>query len=283
MKTKEYAPGHHWCTVDGVKLHYLAWGDHTRPVVVLLHGGGQSAHTWQRVADRLAPRYRLLAPDARGHGKSDWSADGQYGLEQFSGDLHGFVAGLRLGPFVLVGMSLGGMTALAYVGRSGQALRGLVLVDIAPEVQPQGKDRLLGFMQGRESFASLEDAVAYAHAFNPRRSPEVLRLTLPRNLRTLPDGRLRWKWDPAMFRDAAQLAASADALWQAAARVPCPTLVVHGAESDILSEATGERLASVLPQGRYLALAGAGHSVQGDNPHGLADALEQFLRDIDYG
>jgi len=280
MKTNGYAPGHHWFTIDGVKLHYLAWGDRTRPVLVLLHGGGQSAHTWQRVAARLAPHYRVLAPDACGHGESEWSPDGQYSLERFCADLHGFVTALRLGRFVLVGMSLGGMTALAYAGRYGELLRGLVVVDIAPEVQPEGKERVLGFMQGRESFASLEDAVEYAHAYNPRRSREVLRQTLPRNLRTLPDGRLRWKWDPVMFKHAARLAASVDALWQDAARVPCPTLVVHGVESDILSAAAGQRLATVLPQGRYLAVTSAGHSVQGDNPQSLADVLEDFLSQL---
>jgi pimeloyl-ACP methyl ester carboxylesterase len=249
-----------------------------------LHGGGQSAHTWQRVATRLADRYHLIAPDARGHGDSDWSAEGDYTIAAFGADLHGLANRLALGRFVLVGMSMGGMTALGYAGVHGASLRGLVVVDIAPEIQPEGRDRIVAFMKGRDSFASLDEAVDYAYAFNPRRSPEALRQTLPRNLRELPDGRWRWKWDPAFLPDGEHPESrfGLEDLWQAAARVPCPALVVHGSESDILSRDTGERLASVLPHGRYVSVAGSGHSVQGDNPHSLSEAIERFLGEIGY-
>src|SRR5207302_11327624 len=132
---------------------------------------------------------------------------------------------------------MGGMTALSYAGEYGATLRGLVVIDIAPEIQPEGRDRIMQFMRGRESFASLDEAVAYAHAFNPRRGPEALRATLPRNLRTLPDGRLRWKWDPAFIDHGEDGGPEArfgvDELWQAAARGPCPALVGHGTESRI--------------------------------------------------
>ncbi len=270
--------------VGGLRLHYLEWGRQDSPPIVLLHGGGQSAHTWQRVAGRLASRYRLIAPDARGHGDSEWALNGAYDLAAFREDLHGLAAQLGLRQFVLVGMSMGGMTALGYAGVYGASLRGLVVVDIAPEIQPEGRDRIIAFMKGRESFVSLDEAVAYAHTFNPRRSPDALRRTLPRNLQTLPDGRLRWKWDPAFLPEGDQPESRfglAD-LWDAAARVPCPALVVHGSESDILSRETGERLAGVLPLGRYVSVAGSGHSVQGDNPHSLSEAIERFLGDIGY-
>src|SRR5712692_8704254 len=230
--------------VDDLALHYLAWGDPQRPPLVLLHGGGQSAHTWQRVAGRLSDRYYLVAPDARGHGDSGWAPDGAYTMTEFREDLRGMVQTLGFDRFVLVGMSMGGMTALGYAGTYGASLRGLVVVDIAPDIQQEGRDRIMGFMRGRDSFASLDEAVEYALAFNPRRSPEALRHTLPRNLKTLPDGRLRWKWDPAFMGNFGSAESAADhvesrfgltELWQAAARVPCPALVVHGRESDILT------------------------------------------------
>jgi pimeloyl-ACP methyl ester carboxylesterase len=280
-------PSSHRFPVEGIELHYLEWGDPAGPPIVLLHGGGQSARTWGRVASRLGDRYRLIALDARGHGDSDWDPAGQYGGQRSREDVRELVAALALDPFVLVGMSMGGMTSLSYASTYGHSLRGLVVVDIAPDVKQEGRDRILGFMLGRDSFASLDEAVEYSHAFNPRRSPEALRSTLPHNLRQLPDGRWRWKWDPACFdfSDGQSPGAGrygAEDLWEAARNIPCPALVVHGMESDILSAEAGERLASAMPQGAYVAVAGSGHSVQGDNPHSLSDAIEQLLHQIGY-
>ena len=273
-----------WIQLPEILVHYLEWGDLNRPTLVLLRGGGQTAYAWQRVAERFASRYHIVTPDARGRGDSGWASDGHYGLGDFREDLRQFVGTLGLDRFVLAGMSLGGITAFAYAGDYGSTLRGLMIVDVAPEVERAGRDRILAFMQGRDSFESLEDAVAYAHAFNPRRAPETLRQTLPANLRTLPDGRLQWKWDPAFIRDASRTEARMlrPELWDAAARIPCPTLVIHGAESGILSRDIGARLAATIPQGRLVSIAGAGHSVQGDNPHNLGEALEQFLDQLGY-
>ncbi|MCC7363178.1 MAG: alpha/beta hydrolase [Dehalococcoidia bacterium] len=271
--------------VDGIELHYLEWGDPSNPPIVLLHGGGQNARTWGRVATRLGHEYRLLALDARGHGDSDWDPAGQYSGQRHREDVRELVTGLGLDDFVLVGMSMGGMTSLSYASTYGESLRGLVVVDIAPDVKQEGRDRILGFMLGRESFGSLDEAIEYAHAFNPRRSPEALRSTLPHNLRHLPDGRLRWKWDPACFNFDRQATAGRfgnEDLWEGTKRIPCPMLVVHGKESDILTADVGERLAQSVPNGRYVAVEGSGHSVQGDNPHSLSDAIQQLLREIDY-
>jgi pimeloyl-ACP methyl ester carboxylesterase len=271
-------------TVNGLHVRFLEWGAYHERTLVLLHGGGQSAWTWQRVAAALAPRYRLIAPDLRGHGDTAWSPDGVYSLERFRDDLHGLVRTLKLGRFVLVGMSLGGMTALAYAGAHGATLDGLVVVDIAPEVERAGRERLLAFLKPGQSFGSLDEVVEHAHAFNPRRSKEVLRQTLPRNLRRGPDGSFRWKWDPACFNftERGEWEGQLAALWEAAAHVPCPALVVHGEASDVLSRDAGERLAQTAPRGEFVTIVGAGHSVQGDNPHSLSDALTRFLDSIGY-
>ncbi|MGD9894998.1 MAG: alpha/beta fold hydrolase [Dehalococcoidia bacterium] len=274
----------HTVDADAITIHYLAWGSPDAPPLVLLHGGGQSAWTWQRVAERFADRYRVIAPDARGHGDSGWSPDGVYSMDRFRDDLHALVTQLGIESFVLAGMSMGGMTALAYGGTYGATLRGLVVIDIAPEIRPDGRDRIVGFMTGRSSFANLDEAVEYAHTFNPRRDRDRLRRTLPRNLRTLPDGTLRWKWDPNFLGNGAapERDFGMDTLWDAAARVPVPALVVHGAQSDILDPAVGRRLAQTLPHGRFVTIEGSGHSVQSDNPHDLSEALERFLTQIGY-
>jgi pimeloyl-ACP methyl ester carboxylesterase len=107
-------PASHTVDGDEIAVHYLSWGSDGAPPLVLLHGGGQSAWTWQRVAERFAGRYRVIAPDARGHGDSGWSPDGVYSMDRFRDDLHALVTRLGLDAFVLAGMSMGGMTALSY-------------------------------------------------------------------------------------------------------------------------------------------------------------------------
>jgi non-heme chloroperoxidase len=271
--------------IHGININFLEWGDDAKPPLLLLHGGGQSAYTWHRVATNFAPQYHVVAPDARGHGDSDWSPDGLYGGDRFREDVRELVRILGFDKFVLIGMSMGGMTSLSYAGTYGDTLRGLVLVDIAPDVNVTGRDRIMGFLLGRESFESLDDAVEYAHAFNPRRSREALAQTLPQNLRERPDGTLAWKWDPACFnfnRSEQPTRFGGDDLWQAAARIPCPSLVVHGKQSDILTRDNGERLAAAIPAGAYIAVDGSGHSVQGDNPNSLSDVLATFLDSIGY-
>jgi pimeloyl-ACP methyl ester carboxylesterase len=275
----------HFTQANGLRFHYLTWGDPASPPILLYHGGGQTAHTWQRVANHLSDRYRLIAPDARGHGDTEWSPNGDYGAFYSRDDSVALVEALGLREFVLVGMSMGGLTAMAYAAQPSARLRGLVVVDVAPTVEDSGTERVMKFLRGQTVFADLDEAIAVAHAFNPRRSVENLRQTLPANLRTLPDGRLAWKWDPALFsnanaprRDQRRL----HNLWEQVAQIACPVLVVHGRESDILTPENGRKLAATVRDGRFVSIAGAGHTVQGDNPHSLAEALEAFLSEIRY-
>ena len=276
----------HFIQAGGLRFHYLTWGDPGNPPLLLLHGGGQTAHTWQRVANRLRDRYHVIAPDARGHGDSEWSPDGVYDPFGMHEDVAALVGALGLRDFVLGGMSMGGFAALGYAAEHGANLRGLMVVDISPALEEAGTARIGAFLRAKQEFDSLDEVVAHAHAYNPLRSPERLRETLPANLRRLPNGKLAWKWDPAFIgRDGSRAPGTRprlDGLWEKAARIPCPTLVVHGRESDVVKRENGERLARSIPNARFVSIAGAGHSVQGDNPHSLSEALEQFLREIGY-
>ena len=203
-----------------------------------------------------------------------------------SGDVAALVEAFGLRDFVLGGMSMGGFSALGYAIAHGANLRGLMVVDISPALEEAGTTRIGAFMRAKQEFEGLDEVVAHAHAYNPLRSPERLRETLPANLRELPNGKLAWKWDPSFIgRGAGGVRAGVsrlEALWAEVARIPCPTLVVHGRESDVLKRENGERLARTIPNARFISIAGAGHSVQGDNPHSLSEALEQFLRELEY-
>ncbi|MBC7923665.1 MAG: alpha/beta fold hydrolase, partial [Ferruginibacter sp.] len=167
------------------------WGDPTAPAVVLLHGGGQTRHSWGDTAHLLAQRgWYAVALDARGHGESSWSPDGQYRVEDLVDDLKEVVARLAAKP-ALVGASLGGITALLAEGESpvpfGSAL---VLVDTAPRVEPKGIERIFAFMsQHAAGFADLEEAAAAVAAYLPHRPRPSDGRRLAKNLRRETDGR----------------------------------------------------------------------------------------------
>jgi pimeloyl-ACP methyl ester carboxylesterase len=177
-------------------------------------------------------------------------------------------------------MSLGGANALAWAGAHSHQLAGLVLVDVGPETRQAGARKIAAFTSEATPLDSVEDFVAKALAFNPRRDATLLRRSLLHNLRRMPDGKWMWKYDQrhrGRALDPAAVDRRRQLLWSAVPKVSCPTLVVRGAESDVFHDEDAERLARALPTGRWVKIAGAGHTVQGDNPAGLLVALREFL------
>jgi esterase len=273
-------PASHHVILRGMRFHYVDWGTPGLPPTLFLHGGGLNVHTWDIVCAALKTERQCLALDQRGHGDSEWSPVMDYGTETHAGDLEAFVDHLGLERFVMVGMSLGGANALAWAGTHSRRLAGLVLVDVGPEVRQAGVRKIAAFTSEATPLDSVEDFVTRALAFNPRRDAVLLRRSLLHNLRRMPDGKWIWKYDQRHRGRAADPAAAErrrDLLWSAAAKVSCPTLVVRGAESDVFHDEDADKLARALPDGRWVKVAGAGHTVQGDNPAGLLVELREFL------
>jgi pimeloyl-ACP methyl ester carboxylesterase len=232
--------------------------------------------------------YRSIALDLRGHGDSEWSPTLDYDLTAHAGDVEALVAHLDLDEFVLVGMSLGGMTALEWAGQHGARLAALVLIDIGPEFKRTNAiNRFLSETAGE--FDSIEAFVEQAMRFNPRRDPALLRRSLLNNVRQTPKGKWVWKHDPrprvaaaATTETDAELDAAfrkrSDRLWAAVANITAPTLIVRGAQSGIFREEDASKLAGRLSRGTAVVVENAGHTVQGDNPAGLVRELRTFLR-----
>ncbi|MCX8071776.1 MAG: alpha/beta hydrolase [Candidatus Binatia bacterium] len=262
----------------GLKFHYLEWGARHQPAVVCLHGITQTAHSWDEVASELAREYRLLCIDQRGHGDSDWAPDGDYSRHTQAEDLEAIRSALGLEQFVLAGMSMGGINAITYTARHPERVRALIIVDVSPEIEARGVENIRQFIQQEDILPSFEDFVARAHAFNPRRSLENIRSRLRYNLKQLPDGRWTWKYDPHLRSPARGFAASALlGLWEDVKAIRCPTLIVKGEESDILSPAAAARLQTAIPGSKLAVISGAGHSVMGDNPAAFVQATRDFL------
>jgi pimeloyl-ACP methyl ester carboxylesterase len=267
---------------DGSLLHYLDWEGGGLPIV-FIHGGGLTAHTFDLVCMQLQDRYRSLALDLRGHGDSDWATDQDYSIDSYVRDVRAFIGELGLDQTVLVGMSLGGQTALSLAAQVGERVRALVLIDVGPQLRPQGVKRVHDFMKMEWRPAHLEEFVERAIEFNPRRDPALLRRSLLHNLRRLDDDNWTWKYDPAASNQQLsnlQREELTDRLWRDVHAVDCAVLVVRGQDSDVLSAADATNLAQRFKHGRLVTIPKAGHTVQGDNPRDLATALRGFLDEV---
>lgn len=262
-------------TLDDLSLHYLDWGTAGHPPLLCLHGITQTAHSWDEVAPSLARSHHVHALDQRGHGDSSWAPDGDYRIAAQSRDVERFIETSLAAPAVVVALSMGGLVAMTLTARRPDLVRALVVVDIAPEVQRGGVDNIRSFVAATDELDTFEDFVARAHAFNPRRSLDNIRERLRHNLRQLPSGRWTWKYDPAL-RNPARVAEGMGDLWERAAGIRCPVLIVRGAESDILAADVATRFGDVVGA-EVRTVAGAGHSVMGDNPTGFLAAVEPFL------
>lgn len=273
-------------TVNGLKLAYQEWGDPNAPPIVMLHGFGVSGHMFDEFAERMQDRYRLLALDQRGHGDSDWSEAGDYSREAFVEDLEGFRKALGLEKFVLIGHSMGGLNAVSYVNRYPGHATALVLVDVGPESSKEGVDNIVRFTRGPDEL-DFEEFVQMAHRFNPRRTLENIRERMRHRLKPTESGKWTWKFDKRFRQPDSGLTVgwrlSSDELWQLFRNIAIPTLLVRGAESDVLSAEVAERCVQEMPAARLVTIPGAGHSVPGDNPDAFTEAVASFLAEVERG
>jgi pimeloyl-ACP methyl ester carboxylesterase len=267
-------------TASGVTLAGDRAGPTDGPLVVLLHGGGQTRHSWTNVMKRLvAAGYGVLRYDARGHGESDWSANGDYRLTSFADDLKVLVEGERR-PVVLVGASLGGITAFYAVGRGLDAdVRGLVLVDIVINISKAGSDRIRRFMtQHPSGFDTLEAAAEAVGRYDPDRPIPTDFNGLMKNLRRRDDGRLHWHWDPRFLGDEAERQSEfAVPMTEVASQVRAPVLLLRGERSDVVDDAGVDHLVRLIPQAEVRMVPSARHMVAGDPNDDFSNGIIEFI------
>ena len=270
-------------TIGDLQLHYLDWGNAAAPPLVCVHGYTGSADAFNGFARHFLDRFHIVALDVRGHGESRWSPSGAYTYRDQAGDLAAFAEQLELDRFILLGTSMGGVIAMTYAMEHCQRLRALVLNDIGPDAEP-GSQRITQMVGSRpDAFATLDDAMAYRREASPivagRGVADQRELALG-VLRQRPDGKWGWKLDPAYIHQRVERGAPARPnLWPALAQLACPTLVVWGTASDVLSEAQARRMVETLPKGELLAIAGVGHAPSLVEPDSLAE-VERFLSGV---
>lgn len=271
-------PMHRWTGDDGLQLAGDSWGDPRGPLVLLLHGVGQTRHAWRATGQRLgAAGYHAVAFDARGHGDSDWAADGDYSRDAMIRDLRDLVATFGRRP-ALVGASMGGATSLIGVGEGRIEASALILVDIAPRTEPSGVAKVKSFMRGTtEGFSTLEEAAEAIHAYRPRAQAQGVPYGLAKNLRLGADGRYHWHWDPRLMEKGRE---GDERRIEAARRLGLPPLLVRGGQSDVVSEEGARDFLRLCQGAEFVNIAGAGHMVSGDRNDVFGRAALDFLRRV---
>lgn len=261
------------------RFHFLEWGAPDAPAVVLLHGGHQSAHSWDLVSLALARRHRVLALDQRGHGDSEWARDVDYSNHTMALDAEAFIAALGIQRPVLVGHSMGGRNAMLLAHRNLAPLRGLVVVDIGPEISDKGRAAIAGFVRDNEEFDDLETFIANVRKYDPHRSRAHIERTVKYNMLQRPDGKYISKCDPTPRRLGllAGRRLQDNLTLDQIGGLALPVLIVRGETSNILEPDAAERFRAALPQGTLATVPNAGHGVPSQNTAGFLAVLEEFL------
>lgn len=261
-------------------------GDVAGPVdgrpVVLLHGGGQTRHSWARTMQVLADNgYRALAYDARGHGDSDWSPTGDYAISALSDDLLAVLSDLDR-PAALIGASMGGLTAFHAIGSTPDPVaRALVMVDITLQPAQEGVEKINRFMGAHPNgFANIEEVAQAVSAFRPNPARRSNPGGLARNVRLRADGRLYWHWDPRVIEATGDgwPQTIAEDLGRLSDRITLPLLLMRGGHSDIVDDSGVDMMIEALPHLEIMDVQGVGHMVVGDSNDAFNEGCLDFLQ-----
>ena len=261
------------------RFHLLEWGDPSLPTLLFLHGGNQSAHSWDLVSLHLADRFHIIAPDQRGHGDSEWARDADYSSHAMAADAHAILSHFNVDQPIVIGHSMGGMNTLRLALEQPDLLDRLVLVDVGPELSEDGAKTIRNFVVDNREFDDLEDFIQNVQKYDPYRSREHIERTVKYNLLERADGKYISKRDhgPRLATTQMQREQSDRFSLSDASAISQPTLVIRGADSNLFSPEAAQRFAEALPQGQLKTVSDSGHNVHGQNTSGFIAALIPFL------
>lgn len=260
---------------DSGEVSFLKWGTEA-PEVVFLHGGGQNAHTWDTVI--LGLGVPALAIDLPGHGRSGWRADGDYGPKLAAGLIAPVLREHAPDARLVVGMSLGGLTALRIAATAPELVRELVLVDVTPSAPERHTEMTkaqmgtVALVQENRTFPTFADMLEVTVAAAPHRDRNSLRRGVFHNSKQLDDGTWTWRYDSFRKGD------GFEGLWDDVPAITMPTTLIRGANSFFVNDEDAATFARTAPGFRRThVVEGAGHSVQGDQPAKLVELLREIL------
>lgn len=259
----------------GTRLHAFDWRGDGAPAL-FLHGGRLTARTWDYVCLGLRSRVHAVALDLRGHGDSAWADDYSIDLADSVADVGAVLDTLGWHTAHLIGMSLGGIVAAQFAAAAPQRIATLALVDVGPGVVFEATARMRNFFQDIERIESVEAVVDAAMKASPESERAVVAYRMQAMLRQSARGGWRWAYDTRRRPDYPALLAKVEAMSSLGERLGAPCLVVRGGRSLVFSDQAAARFAERFTSGEWVAVPGARHNVQEDNPAGLIAALTQF-------
>ena len=267
--------------INHLRLHLLEWGEPDAPPLLLLHGGNQSAHSWDLVSLHLADRYHIYALDQRGHGDSEWARDAEYAPDQMARDALALIAQEGAATPIVVGHSMGGMVAMRLTALEPTLPRAVGLVDVGPEVSQRGAETIRNFVVRNTEFDQLDQFIDRVVAYDPFRSREHIERTARYNLVQRSDGRYVSKSDRLLhdpeFRQRARPDSERRDVAQGFHAFAGPTLLIRGERSNILEAEAAKRFVAGLPNARLVEVRDCGHNVHSQNTPGFLEALTPWL------
>jgi pimeloyl-ACP methyl ester carboxylesterase len=267
-------PAERFITVNDLRIHYLEWGSSDKQPLIMLHGIGRVAHTFDHIAPKFASRYHVMAVDMRGHGDSAWDPKGAYLVEDYVKDIEGLAQQLRLRNIVIWGNSTGGRVAQVFAGLHPDLVSAVISEDVGPERPREIADGMTARLKQEDErgWASEAELLTQQKSSSPRTGEEILRAYVHYGSKPRPDGRIIWKRDPAIGNGFVPTE-----LWRFVRGIKSPIIYVLGGRSTIVPAPTQEELRKVLPQAQIVTIAGAGHYPSEENPSEFLAIVDKFL------
>ena len=267
-------PADRFVTVNGLRIHYLDWGSPGKPPMIMLHGIGRVAHTFDHIAPHFASNYHVMAVDMRGHGDSAWDPKGAYLVEDYVKDIEGMAEQLRLRNIVIWGNSTGGRVAQVFAGLHPDLAAAVISEDVGPERPTQVAESVTRQLkqEDEKGWDSEEELLAQLRTSSPRTSEDILRAYAHYGSKKRADGRVIWKRDPAIGNGFVPTE-----LWRFVRQIRSPIIYVVGGRSTIVPVATQEELKKALPQAQIVTIPGVGHYPSEENTPEFLAIVDKFL------
>ncbi|PYS18640.1 MAG: hypothetical protein DMG17_05460 [Acidobacteria bacterium] len=267
-------PADRFVSVNGLRIHYLDWGAEGKPPLIMLHGIGRVAHTFDHIAPHFTGKYHVMAIDMRGHGDSGWDPKGAYLVEDYTRDIEAFAEQLHLRNIVIWGNSTGGRVAQVFAGLHPELVTAVISEDVGPERPREIADGFTSRVKREDEtgWASEEELFANLKAGNSRTPDEILRAYAHYGSKPRVDGRIVWKRDPAIGNGFVPTE-----LWRFVREIKAPIIYILGGRSTIVPAETQEDLKRTLPQVQIVTIPGAGHYPNEENPKEFLAIVDKFL------
>lgn len=262
--------------VRSLRFHFTEWGAPGAPEILLLHGGNQSGHSWDLVSLHLSDRYHVYALDQRGHGDSEWARDQDYSIDARVEDALAFIEDQGIESPVIMGHSMGGRVTMGLALARPDLPRGVVLVDVGPELSPAGVEVIANFVTHNVEFDDLDEFLDNVVKYDKFRSREHIARTVKYNMLRRADGKYISKVDHRRVP-----VSNSEVTLENTKQITCAVLLVRGGESDILDPEAAQRFVDALPDGRLVTVPNTGHNVHSGNTPGFLEAVGPFVAALD--